>query len=109
MMSLPTLQGASSSTWTRPPLDGSLTLPELYAFHAERSPEHPLFVYADDVDQMHKIHYPEAFCAMRKAAKITREHYDRVEGEYARHGVSDASLDQPPVIGIIANTGECRC
>ncbi|OCH89652.1 acetyl-CoA synthetase-like protein [Obba rivulosa] len=95
-----TLQGANSSTWHRPALDGSLTLPELYAWHAEHSPEHPLFVHADDEKKLHHIYYPEAFRAIRKAAQFSRGQYTRVEDEYNRH---QTSQDQH-VIGILANT-----
>ncbi|EMD35494.1 hypothetical protein CERSUDRAFT_157295 [Gelatoporia subvermispora B] len=98
--SCPTLQGANSSTWHRPALDGSLTLPELYAWHAEHSPGHPLFVYADDEKRQHTICYPEAWRGMRKAAKLSQGQFARVQGLYTHHKTSQ----NPPVVGILANT-----
>ena len=41
-----TPQGALSPTWAGPPFDVPHTIPELYAFNASRSPDHPAFVYA---------------------------------------------------------------
>ncbi|EMD37732.1 hypothetical protein CERSUDRAFT_94732 [Gelatoporia subvermispora B] len=67
---LPTPQGSNSRTWTRPPLDDSLTFPELFEFHAKHSPEHPVRTYSDEKKNIHPICYPEAFRAIRKAAKI---------------------------------------
>ena len=42
------LQGVNSTTWTRPELLGPLTIPELYEFHAEKSPNHPVIVFDDE-------------------------------------------------------------
>ncbi|OBZ74288.1 L-aminoadipate-semialdehyde dehydrogenase large subunit [Grifola frondosa] len=89
-----TMQGASSATFRRPPLDSSLTVPELFAYHATNSPNHPVFVYADDQKQMHKIYYPEVYKAIRKAAKITSNHY-------LPSSNSNGNND-PPTIGILA-------
>ncbi|EMD35545.1 hypothetical protein CERSUDRAFT_106870 [Gelatoporia subvermispora B] len=94
-----TLQGANSSTWHRPALDGSLTLPELYAWHAEHSPEHPLFVYADDDKRSHTIYYPEAFRGIRKASKLSQTQFTRVQSLYAQQETSQ----HPAVLGILAN------
>ncbi|KAF5372256.1 hypothetical protein D9757_009649 [Collybiopsis confluens] len=48
ILNLPTLQGSHSTTFHRPPLDGSLTIPELFAWQAHNSPNHPVFVHSSD-------------------------------------------------------------
>ncbi|CDO76173.1 hypothetical protein BN946_scf185034.g6 [Trametes cinnabarina] len=67
-------QGVNSTTWVPPPFYGSLTIPELYAFHAEKSPEHPIFAYDDEQGETQKLHYKEVFPAIRKAAKFVSRH-----------------------------------
>ncbi|KAJ3566240.1 hypothetical protein NP233_g7123 [Leucocoprinus birnbaumii] len=64
----PTLQAAESTTFTRPPFDQSLTVPELYAFHAQHSPNHPLFVYStDSTGTCRELCYPEVYAAVQRA------------------------------------------
>ncbi|KAI0073515.1 acetyl-CoA synthetase-like protein [Panus rudis PR-1116 ss-1] len=41
----------SESKFKIPPLDGSLTLPEIYDWHLENSPDHPLFLYGEDAEE----------------------------------------------------------
>lgn len=48
MVSLPCPQAQNSPTFTPPPLDGSLTVPEIYDHHLRNSGSHPLFVYDND-------------------------------------------------------------
>ncbi|KAF5353868.1 hypothetical protein D9756_007248 [Leucocoprinus leucothites] len=48
MATFPCPQAQNSSTFTPPPLDGSLTLPEIYDHHLHKSSNHPLFVYDND-------------------------------------------------------------
>ncbi|KAL7278804.1 hypothetical protein ACG7TL_007815 [Trametes sanguinea] len=69
-----TLQGANSTTWARPPFYGPMTIPELYAFHAEKSAEHPIFAYDDEQGEVHHLHYKEVFSAIRKAASFVARH-----------------------------------
>ncbi|KAL6300790.1 hypothetical protein BKA93DRAFT_697934, partial [Sparassis latifolia] len=71
------LQGATSTTFSHPPFDDSLTVPELFAYHAANSPNHPLFVYPDERTKLTTIYYPEAFRAICKAAKFVSGHYKR--------------------------------
>ncbi|KAF8993889.1 hypothetical protein BDQ17DRAFT_1431390 [Cyathus striatus] len=42
----PSTQALASDTFRPPPLDGSLTLPEIYDWHMKNTPNHRLFVYA---------------------------------------------------------------
>lgn len=48
MEPFPCPQAQNSSTFVVPPLDGSLTIPEIYDHHMYNSGSHPLFVYDDD-------------------------------------------------------------
>ena len=45
---LPKSQALNTSTFHIPPLDGSLSLGEIFDWQYEHSPEHPVFQYADD-------------------------------------------------------------
>ncbi|KAH7912513.1 hypothetical protein BJ138DRAFT_785417 [Hygrophoropsis aurantiaca] len=87
--------GASCDTFRHPPVDGSLTVPELYEYHATKSPQHPLFVYADEHKELKTIRYPEAFRAIQRAAGLAAGHYK---------GTTELSQDasHPPVCGILA-------
>ena len=95
-----TAQGANSSTFQPPPLDGTLNVPELFAYHATNSPNHPLFVYADDNKDIKTIYYPEAYRAIRRAGKLVSGHYKRDKDRYAMQ--KDA-----PTFGILAVAGKC--
>jgi hypothetical protein len=46
-----TRQGASSTTWSCPPLDASLTLPQVVDWHYTHSPNHPFFVYSKSEEE----------------------------------------------------------
>jgi hypothetical protein len=95
--SLPTLQGAKSTTFTRPPFNDSLTLPEIYAFHALNSSLHPVFTYADKSKgaSTREICYPEVYAAIQRGHGIvSRYHSDLVE---------DGA--KAPIVGILASLG----
>ena len=99
-----TYQGANSKTFTPPGLDTNLTIPELFEFHAKHSPEHPVFIYADDDQNEHVIRFPEVWRAIRKSATLSSAHYSRMAKYYAEAQVGK-SEDDPPVIGILATAG----
>lgn len=42
---VPTPQGANSKTFVAPPVDGSLSVPQVFDFNAEHSPDYPFCVY----------------------------------------------------------------
>ncbi|KAH8099950.1 acetyl-CoA synthetase-like protein [Cristinia sonorae] len=69
---VPVTQALNSKTFHRPPLDGSLSIPEIYDWHMENSPNHPLFVYADDDGTEEIILWPDAVRAAHRAGKIVR-------------------------------------
>lgn len=93
-MSFTTLQGASSSTFRPPPLDGSLTLPEVFDFHSANNPDHALFRY-EDHDGLHTIVWSSAVQAFHTAAKLVQKYVPQ-----------DAGTASPTVISILAAAGE---
>ncbi|KAJ6459713.1 hypothetical protein C8R47DRAFT_1028048 [Mycena vitilis] len=93
-MHFPTPQGLSSSTFKPPPLDGSLLLPEILDHHAQHSPDHPIFVYADKDKSVHAIPWSRAAKAFLKVAHI------------AHTRVGAASPGSRPVVAILASTDQ---
>lgn len=121
---VPTKQGHTSATFHPPPIDGTLSVPELFEYHSQHSPDHPLFVYADSVPrsvdgndghdgdseaQLRTVKYPEAWRMVLKATRIVKDHYTRLEDKYAlqgrSRGVYGMPQNVPPTIGILANAG----
>ncbi|GBE89735.1 acetyl-CoA synthetase-like protein [Sparassis crispa] len=102
LSSVPTLQGATSTTFSRPPFDDSLTIPELFTHHAANSPRHPLFRYPDEGKKLTTICYSEAYRGICKAAEFMSGHFKRVEEKYALQAQQDG-LDAP-TIGILATS-----
>ncbi|KAJ6520599.1 hypothetical protein DFH09DRAFT_1098314 [Mycena vulgaris] len=86
-------QGQSSPTFKRPPLDGSLLLPEIFDHHAQQSPNHLLFRYVDAEGVAQNISWLQAVQAFHKAAHIVRQ---QVNGD---------GPEIHPVIAIVASTG----
>ncbi|KAJ7607406.1 hypothetical protein FB45DRAFT_948237 [Roridomyces roridus] len=89
-MNLPTPQGLSSSTFRQPPLDGTLLIPEIFDHHAEHSPNHPLFCYADSTGTVETITWSRATRAIHKAGQVCLEQ------------VGDVEAGNRPVIAILA-------
>ncbi|KAK0199436.1 NRPS-like enzyme [Desarmillaria ectypa] len=90
MMLLPAPQGVSSSTYNPPPLDGSLTVPELFDYNGFHSAKHTLFRYNNlDNGESRSITWAEGVAAFH------------VAGHYFREHINDES---PVVVGILANT-----
>ncbi|KAJ3017077.1 hypothetical protein NUW54_g665 [Trametes sanguinea] len=99
-----TVQGANSKTFSRVGLDTTLTVPELFKYHAENSPEHPVFVYMDDEKNEHIVRFPEVYRGIRKAATIASRHYERMADYYAQ-AQQGKSENDPPIVGILATAG----
>ncbi|VDB85408.1 unnamed protein product [Peniophora sp. CBMAI 1063] len=91
----PVVQGAHSSTFTTPPVDGSLAFPELLAFHATHSGSHSLFVYAEDGENK-SIDYAATFRAQLVAAAYVKSTFDAGSHFYV-------DKIERPVFGILAN------
>lgn len=87
-------QALASSTFRLPPLDGSLTIPELYDWHYKHSPHHPLFMYSDDDGVVATIDWAQATKAMHRAGR-------RVAA------VAQQAIDaKRPIFAILSGNGE---
>lgn len=95
-----TVQGVDSPTFSRPPFYRPWTVPELYLYHAQSSPDHPLFIYVEDNGTLRTICYPEALCAIIRAAILVRSYCRRQEG---RDGKQENA--KRAVFGILATAG----
>ncbi|KAF7427854.1 hypothetical protein PC9H_007070 [Pleurotus ostreatus] len=69
---LPKTQALTSSTFKIPPLDGSLSVPELYDWHYCHKTEHPVFVFPGENDQQTIIKWPELVRAIHTGARLLR-------------------------------------
>ncbi|KAJ7468444.1 male sterility protein-domain-containing protein [Mycena latifolia] len=78
----------------QPPLDGSLILPEILDYHAQQSPYHPIFRYADVDGIVQVISWSHAVQAFHKVPHIVRHQVDVQEPEMR------------PVIGIVASSDQ---
>ncbi|KAI8989661.1 acetyl-CoA synthetase-like protein [Trametes punicea] len=88
-------QGVNSPTWTPPPFNGPLTVPELYAFHAQKSPEHPVWIFDDEHGEVQTLRFKDVFPSVRKAASIVSRHVSPTKTATAE-GTKD------PVVGVLA-------
>ncbi|KAF8890513.1 hypothetical protein CPB84DRAFT_1849102 [Gymnopilus junonius] len=87
----PQTQAQSSKTFSIPPLDGSLTLPEIFDWHAQHSKEHRLFVFAQENGEIRNILWPEAVRAIHVGARIIRRIMDWKAG-----------MKDIPVVAVLA-------
>ncbi|KAF8989919.1 hypothetical protein BDQ17DRAFT_1393209 [Cyathus striatus] len=92
-MAFTTPQAVHSTTFTPPPLDGSIiSVPEVFDYHRKRSPNHPLFVY-EEAGELNVLTWSQTVRAVHTAAR------------YIEHSVStEHAHDSSVVIGVLANT-----
>ena len=94
---VPRTQGLKSTTFCVPPLDGSLTFPQLFEFHGKHSPEHPFFVYAEEDGTTKTITWGRSVQAILRSALLIRE----------RLGWKpNVGAEQTPVVAILSASGE---
>ncbi|KAF7798676.1 hypothetical protein EIP86_009900 [Pleurotus ostreatoroseus] len=67
---IPRTQALNSLTFRPPPLDGSLSVPELYDWHLDNSPDHPLFVYSNSDGAAKTIVWKEAAHAVHRTGRL---------------------------------------
>ncbi|KAJ8463962.1 hypothetical protein ONZ45_g17399 [Pleurotus djamor] len=82
----------SCMTFKTPPLDGTLSLPEIYDWHLDNSPDHPVFVYQTE-SQPHPISW----------SRVVQEIHNAVPF------FSSKLADEPTskVVGLLAVTDAC--
>ncbi len=93
----PNLNLHTAEGWTIPPLDGSISVPELYDFHYRHNPHHPVFVYTNaDTDELTHVRYSELVPAAHRAGwyvtKTTNFNHS-------------ADMNVRPVVAVLAATG----
>lgn len=91
-------QGVHCTTFEQPPVDGTLTIPEMFDWHAEKSPNHPLFVYLDDDGKVKTITWGETIRAAHRAGRLLGRFVEETSGVAGRK----------PLIAFLANTGMFR-
>ena len=87
-----------SITFSRPPLDGSLSLTELYDWHYLNNRDYPLFVYEDAPGVPRTISMGEGVQGIHRAMVY-------VNGEV---GPKDAR-EEAAVVAILSASGEFAC
>ena len=91
-----TPQGDGSATWTPFPFDTEYTFPGLYAINAEKSPNHPAFVYDDEGGNVQIVYHKDLYSAVIKAGTIVSKHI----------GASGLDVQAPQAaVGILAVAG----
>lgn len=91
----PCPQATSSTTFKSPPLDGSLTIPEIYDFHLQRNGNHPLFVYDGEDGSAKTVLWRQAVQAIYTAAWNVKSLIQ-----------TPPAPDNVPVVAILAVTGQ---
>lgn len=97
---LPRVHALSSTTFESPPIENtSLTLPELFEWHLEHSPNHRLFVFLTSDGTIRTITWAQEVRAMYRGAGIIHSRLAVITSE---------SSAEPPVVAIIAPSGTPR-
>lgn len=91
----PATQAHASATFSPPPLDGSMLVPDIYDWHLRNSPCHPLFVYDDEEGAENIIHWSTAVRAVHRGGRI-------IQTRVARTAIDGKT----PVVAILASAGE---
>ncbi|KAI0759162.1 hypothetical protein BC629DRAFT_1584384 [Irpex lacteus] len=88
---------ANANTFSQPPLDGSLCTSEIYEWHAQHSPNHPLFQYRvqADVESVTTILYKDAVKAIYRGGWFLR-------GALEGTGRKVEGREKRPIIAVIA-------
>ncbi|KAF9556258.1 acetyl-CoA synthetase-like protein [Agrocybe pediades] len=69
---VPRTQALSTKTFTPPPLDGSMLLPEMCDWHRQHSLNHPLFVYARQNGELQAITWTQVAEAIYTGTRLVR-------------------------------------
>ncbi|KAK0463111.1 uncharacterized protein EV420DRAFT_1618923 [Desarmillaria tabescens] len=94
---LPTPQGTLNSTFT-PPIDGSLTLVQIFDHHYVKSRDHPLFRYEDDTGKVIDINWGRAVPAIHLVAQMVLNNVSMVYGGMST--ASDLTLIETPIDSV---------
>lgn len=92
----PPTQALTTNTFTPPPHDLSLTVPEIIDFHRLHSPTHVAYVYEDSPGKCNQITFATWICAIHRAGRYICDLF-RLPGPQA--------CSAKPVIALLANSG----
>lgn len=92
---LPQNQALNSTTFKLPPLDGTLNFSQMWDWHYENSPNHPVFVFADDVGSLTTLRIRDVVPAVHRAGWMVRTFF--------RQGLQGSS--KRPLVGFLASSG----
>lgn len=91
----PPSEPRSGRSFRRPPLDGSLTIPEIYDWHWHHNPDHPIFVYPKG-QRLDSITFAKLVPAVHRAGRVVANALDL--------DLHTDSLNFP-VVAIVATSG----
>lgn len=94
LLTPPIRSARHSNGFLTPPLDGSLTISELYDFHLEHNPTHPVFTYVNEANNLVRLSFSEVVPAAHNAARLV-----------ARRANIDLEGLKSVTIAILATTG----
>jgi hypothetical protein len=86
-----------NSGFILPPLDGSLTLTELYDYHYQNNPNHPVFVHPNGSGEDTKLSYSDVVPAIHQAARWAAQ-LTKID--------LDGKPEKLPTIAVLASSGE---
>lgn len=86
-------QGANSTTFCAPPIDGSMTIPQMLEHHLEKSPHHKAYIYDDGQGGIVAIEFAQYIRTVHAACR-------RVVRDIALHKAG-------AVVAIFADAGTC--
>ncbi|KAJ7635327.1 hypothetical protein FB45DRAFT_1057185 [Roridomyces roridus] len=89
----PHTQALDCATFTAPPLDAGLTLPQIYDWHFEHTPNHRLFVHPCADGSTRTIYWREAVQAIYVGAALLRSRFGWSSG-----------MAETPVVAILASS-----
>ncbi|KAI0657838.1 acetyl-CoA synthetase-like protein [Cubamyces menziesii] len=91
----PTPQGVNHPTFKAAPFNHGLSIPRLYEYHAENSPNHPAFAYADPAtNEVHDVTFADMWKSICTVSDIVLERYE--------NSPTKAEDGSRPVIGVLA-------
>jgi hypothetical protein len=97
MNKYPQPQGLSSPTFTVPPIDGSMTVPEMWDHNMTHNPHHPFIVYDEFDGSLKTITWLQGNRAIHTAARFV---------DSKLHLSKSDPQQTPPVVIILAMAGE---
>lgn len=84
------------SSYNFPPLDGSLTVPEMFDWHYQNNADHRSIVYANNDGQKTWLSFTDVVPAVHRAARYVAK----------VSGIDLETDEKRPLVAIIAATGE---